>query len=403
MSDNVVGVRFHRGGRIYNFDANNLSLNPGHEVIVETEHGLAFGIVRKVYAGSLLSDQPNPDFTLRPNWRHEETAVETEPTVNDPAIEAGDNDDDNSTETDLDASLAEKIPAVLQVEEALQLYPESNRSNPTVVLKKVLRLATDADREQLVQNRAMEKKALNYCRQRVAETKLNMNLVTAEHHFDRSKIIIFFTSEERLDFRELVYDLASHLHTKVELRQIGVRQETKMLGGLGGCGRELCCAHFLQEFSQVGVKMAKEQSLSLNPTKISGVCGRLMCCLSYEFETYRSLCKDFPKVGKKVKISPELEGKVLRHAPLSGQLTVLLNDGRTVTCTMQELYALEPAPNRRSNRPALPTPPPAPARPAMEKEPASDGEKPKRRSRRSRSRRKFKGAKPGQSGPEAAS
>jgi hypothetical protein len=174
----------------------------------------------------------------------------------------------------------------------------------------------------------------------------------------------------------------------VELRQIGVRQETKLLGGLGSCGRELCCAHVLKEFTQVGVKMAKEQSLSLNPAKISGVCGRLMCCLSYEFATYCDLCRDFPKIGKKVKISDELEGKVLRHAPLTGQITVQLSDGRTVTCTLEELYALEPVvvnPRRTIMRQTV-APLPLELPVGIEE---IDG-KPKRRSRRSRRKHKAK-------------
>ena len=392
MTNKIVGVRFHRGGRIYNFDPGMLDLHLGQEVIVETEQGLAFGTVRKLYGPNLLNQHPNPDFKLDLPWQPEDDEPQAA--------------DDMAQEADEDSQPEPLEP----IEEAAE---EVKAEVARPALKKVLRLASEADCEQLKQNRELEKKALIYCRERVAELKLNMALVTAEYHFDRSKMVIFFTSEERLDFRELVYDLASYLHTKVELRQIGVRQETKMLGGLGGCGRELCCAHFLHEFTQVGVKMAKEQSLSLNPTKISGLCGRLMCCLSYEFETYRALCKDFPKVGKKIKISPELEGKVLRHAPLTGQLTVYLNDGRTVTCTLQELYTLEPAQNnsrRGGNRPVLATPPvqpepvevipePVPAPPEQAaatapEAPEEKADKPKRRSRRSRGRRKGKGARP---------
>jgi cell fate regulator YaaT (PSP1 superfamily) len=165
----------------------------------------------------------------------------------------------------------------------------------------------------------------------------------------------------------------------------------------------LCCAQILREFTQVGVKMAKEQSLSLNPAKISGVCGRLMCCLSYEFETYRALCRDLPKIGKKVKISPELEGKVLRHSPLSGQLTVQLNDGRIVTCTLAELYALEAAPgSSRRAGPRQPAAPPPPEEEAAAPSPVQEEEnKPKRRSRRSRGRRRPKTAPMASSAPKS--
>ncbi|MDR1396199.1 MAG: hypothetical protein LBJ14_00465 [Desulfarculales bacterium] len=384
MAEKIIGVRFHRGGRIYNFDSGGLELALGQEVIVETEQGLAYGVVRKIEGISLLEDHPNPDFKLDLPWQ---------PPGGGEAEQEGQGDD----ETEEDEHEAGDDDLLTETE------PPAEK-NPAQVLKKVLRPASEADRQQLAQNQALEKKALNYCRQRIGDLNLNMSLVTAEHYFDRPKIVIYFIAEERLDFRELVYDLASFLHIKVELRQIGVRHETRLLGGLGGCGRELCCAHVLREFTQVGVKMAKEQSLSLNPAKISGVCGRLMCCLSYEFETYRALCRDFPKIGKKVKISPELEGKVLRHSPLTGQLTVQLNDGRTVTCTLEELYALEPAPTgarRPPARPLIMAQPEEEAPSPVQEEPKKEENKPKRRSRRSRGRRRPKTAPAASSVPES--
>lgn len=406
MNDTIVGIRLSRGGRIYNFDTNNLALAVGQQVMVETEQGLALGVVHNVHTPSLLDEHPNPDFQL-PSCSGcagcAQTCQETADSalLIEPADDAESDPEDDTPNNELpnDLPQGESAPAP-------QPCPSA-----APVLKKVLRIANQDDLGQAERNQDVERRAMAYCRQKVAELNLNMALVRAECLFDRSKIIIYFTSDERLDFRELVHDLAAHMRSKVELRQIGVRQEAKMVGGLGSCGRELCCAHVLREFGQVGVKMAKEQSLSLNPAKISGLCGRLMCCLSYEFETYRALTKQMPKVGKKVKISPELEGKVLRHTPLTGHLTILLSDGRTVTCTLEEMAKLEPEENtRRNNRvPMPPRPAPKDETPAMEALPEAEperttmdetGEKPpaKRRSRRSRGRRKNKKTQAGSAG-----
>ncbi|MGI6422115.1 MAG: PSP1 domain-containing protein [Syntrophomonadaceae bacterium] len=155
-------------------------------------------------------------------------------------------------------------------------------------LKKVIRKATPADLETYNNNKQKEKEAMEICRQKVLEHKLPMRLIDAEYTFDRGKVIFYFTAEGRVDFRELVKDLAGIFKTRIELRQIGVRDEAKMLGGIGSCGQELCCHCFLGEFEPVSIKMAKEQNLSLNPTKISGICGRLMCCLKYESELYEN-------------------------------------------------------------------------------------------------------------------
>ncbi len=163
--------------------------------------------------------------------------------------------------------------------------PEANLVMP---LKKVIRKANPADLETYETNQQKEKEALETCRKKVAEHKLPMRLIDAEYTFDMGKIIFYFTAEGRVDFRELVKDLAGIFKTRIELRQIGVRDEAKMLGGIGSCGQELCCHCFLGEFEPVSIKMAKEQNLSLNPTKISGICGRLMCCLKYESELYEN-------------------------------------------------------------------------------------------------------------------
>lgn len=205
----VVGVRFKKACRIYDFDVNNLELNPGEQVIVETEKGMDMG---RVTRGPV----------------------------------------------------------------------EKKEADLAYALKKVIRKATDDDRERFEFNKEREAEAAAVCRRGIAKYGLAMKLVKVEYLFDSSKVIFSFTSENRVDFRELVKDLANELYTRIEMRQIGVRDEAKILGGIGPCGRMLCCSAHLVDFEPVSVKMAKEQNISLNPAKLAGVCGRLMCCLSYE-------------------------------------------------------------------------------------------------------------------------
>jgi len=167
-------------------------------------------------------------------------------------------------------------------------------------LKKVLRVATEEDDQKNEENRIREKEAFDVCLKKIEKHNLEMKLIEVEYTFDNNKVIFYFTADGRVDFRELVKDLASVFRTRIELRQIGVRDEAKMLNGIGPCGQGLCCANWLGEFAPVSIKMAKDQSLSLNPTKISGICGRLMCCLKYEHDTYRALNRMMPKAGEKV-------------------------------------------------------------------------------------------------------
>jgi len=176
-------------------------------------------------------------------------------------------------------------------------------------LKNVLRLADENDLRHLRKIKEKEKRAFNICQEKIAAHGLPMKLVDVEETFDGNKIIFYFTADGRIDFRELVKDLAAVFRTRIELRQIGVRDEAKMMGGLGCCGRELCCATWLSDFSSVSIRMAKDQNLSLNPTKISGICGRLMCCLKFENEAYEQAKEKFPEIGKRVK-TPDGEGKV---------------------------------------------------------------------------------------------
>ena len=192
-------------------------------------------------------------------------------------------------------------------------------------LKKVIRIANNNDHKQYEENRQSEKEAFTICEEKIAKHNLEMNLVDVEYTFDKNKVIFYFTADGRVDFRELVKDLAGVFRTRIELRQIGVRDEAKMLGGIGICGREFCCSTFLADFNPVSIKMAKEQNLSLNPTKISGCCGRLMCCLKYEQDTYVEINKITPDVGSVVRTKDGV-GQVRFVSPLRGILSVHLDD-----------------------------------------------------------------------------
>lgn len=246
----TVGVRFKKAGKIYYFDPDELEINAGDNVIVETIRGIEFGEV------------------------------------------------------------------VLGIREV----PEEQIVAP---LKKVLRVATEEDKKIYQDNKNKEKDALNICLQKVQHHNLDMKLIDVEYTFDNNKIIFYFTADGRVDFRELVKDLASVFKTRIELRQIGVRDESKMIGGVGPCGRALCCSTFLGDFAPVSIKMAKEQSLSLNPSKISGICGRLMCCLKYEQEAYEYARSIVPKVGAIVD-TPEGKGEVVGNNILREQVKVML-------------------------------------------------------------------------------
>ena len=201
--------------------------------------------------------------------------------------------------------------------------PNTRVSSSEIVppLRNVLRTADDSDIVQHEKNVELEKEALEVCRKKIEEHELTMKLISAEYTHDRSKLTFYFTAEVRVDFRELVKDLASVFRTRIELRQIGIRDEAKMLGGIGICGRPFCCSSFLSDFAQVSIKMAKEQNLSLNSAKISGTCGRLMCCLRYEHENYEAGIKKTPKVDAKV-ITPDGEGTVTESSPLTGLVKV---------------------------------------------------------------------------------
>lgn len=255
----VIGVRFRKAGKIYNFSPENLDIKAGDHVIVETARGIEYGSV---------------------------------------------------------------VENIKEVDEEKVIMP----------LKPVIRVATSEDDKKAQNNREKEKKAFKICKEKIKKHGLEMKLINTEYTFDNNKVLFYFTADGRIDFRELVKDLASVFKTRIELRQVGVRDETKMLGGIGICGRPLCCNTYLSEFIPVSIKMAKEQNLSLNPTKISGICGRLMCCLKNEQEAYEYLNSNLPNVGEKVKTFDGFKGEVLSVNVLRQKVKIVIeqNDEREV-------------------------------------------------------------------------
>jgi cell fate regulator YaaT (PSP1 superfamily) len=238
-------------------------------------------------------------------------------------------DDPVIVETARGLEFGHVVIAARQMDEAAVVMP----------LKPVLRRATEKDVAKMAENEVREAEALRVCNQKIAEHKLDMNLVNVEYAFDVSKIIFYFTAEGRIDFRELVKDLAAVFRTRIELRQIGVRDEAKMLGGIGCCGRSLCCSTFLGDFEPVSIRMAKEQNLSLNPAKISGICGRLMCCLKYESNLYAGqACRRqaAPRPGAQV-IAPTGKAQVVAVDPARKIVSVKRNDGSISQLPLDEV------------------------------------------------------------------
>ena len=241
------------------------------------------------------------------------------------------------------------VLAIRELPEAELLNACGNSMPP--MIRRIHRKATKADMARLRDNRESEKKAFEICVNKIAEHDLPMKLINVNYTFDMNKIIFYFTAEGRVDFRDLVRDLAYIFHTRIELRQVGVRDEAKALGGTGCCGRPLCCANFLGDFAPVSIKMAKEQNLSLNPTKISGICGRLLCCLKYESEYYHEKYmenfKSFvPERGDRV-ILDEGEGKIVSVNSESKLATVCLDTRRTVTAKWEDILPVETKSSRQ--------------------------------------------------------
>jgi cell fate regulator YaaT (PSP1 superfamily) len=203
-------------------------------------------------------------------------------------------------------------------------------------LKKVYRLASQKDFQRRKRNLKTEKTAYAFCLKCIQKLGLKMNLFAVESTFDANKLTFFFTSDGRVDFRQLVKMLVKQFGVRIEMRQVGIRNQAKMCGGLGRCGRETCCSGFMEKFGPVSIRMAKEQGLSLNPTKISGQCGRLMCCLTFEYETYQELKAGLPKIGKTI-MTQGGKGKVIRHNPIQKKITIRLLDGREIEITKDHI------------------------------------------------------------------
>lgn len=267
----VVGVRFKKAGKIYYFSPEDIDVQKGDQVIVETARGIEFG---KVVIGKKV------------------------------------------------------------VEDQDVVFP----------LKRVVRFANEKDKTIVEENKHAAKEAFDVCHDKIAEHILDMKLVNVEYTFDRNKVLFYFTADGRIDFRELVKDLAAIFRTRIELRQIGVRDEAKMLGGIGPCGRILCCSSFLGDFEPVSIKMAKDQNLSLNPTKISGLCGRLMCCLKYENDNYETAKRLLPDIGKSI-VTAHGKGRVTGLNILEHLVQIQLVDERIMEYTLDELMNEGAIPN----------------------------------------------------------
>jgi len=202
-------------------------------------------------------------------------------------------------------------------------------------LKKIVRIATENDFLNRKENKKLEKKAYDFCQKQIKNLQMKMNLFAVESTFDAAKLTFFYTADGRVDFRQLVKKLVKEYSIRIEMRQVGVRNQSKQCGGLGRCGREICCSSFLNDFFPVSIRMAKEQGLSLNPTKISGLCGRLMCCLTFENPTYKAMKKELPRMGKVVN-SPKGKGMVIRQNTLKGTVILRLEDGTEIETGQSE-------------------------------------------------------------------
>lgn len=271
-------------------------------------------------------------------------------------------------------------------------------------LKKLVRIATDADKETLRKNKKRADEAFLICKEKIEAHELEMSLVSVECTFDMTKMLFYFTADGRVDFRDLVKDLAGIFRTRIELRQIGVRDEAKMIGGLGACGRELCCSSYMEDFHPVSINMAKDQNLSLNPAKISGTCGRLMCCLKYEHEAYVDLQKTTPKVGSTVQ-TPDGIGRVVSTQMLRGTCKVQLENEQDHTLTQfgcsECCMVRGGCPNRQKNQGESKPKPQGEnnAKPQSENKPKAQGEnKPKPTENGSAPRKRSRGGRANKDG-----
>jgi cell fate regulator YaaT (PSP1 superfamily) len=296
----IAGVKFRNAGRIYYYYSNDLELRSGDKVIVSTPIGLGMGEV--IIEPTLVPKEKSHAYNIL------------------------------AKKFDTDYVLANLSPATLD---------GSIDSEPKVpeTLENIIRKANKEDIKAQNDNLELAQKEHNCCLKLIKEKKLPMKLVKTEISQNAKKIVFYFTSNSRVDFRDLVKDLLKELKMRIELRQIDLRDETKIMGGIGCCGKTLCCSTFLRQFKPVSIKMAKEQNLALNPAKVSGVCGRLLCCLAYEMDTYTEMKKELPKIGRRVN-TPEGEGKVIKVDIFSKRLDVLLDGGGLVHVDMGQIKEL---------------------------------------------------------------
>ena len=301
MFTKIVGIKFRNAGRIYYYNTGSLELKVGDVVIVNAPIGQKIGTV-----------------VVNPTFIPAEKANIYNPL---------------EQKQDEDYFLANLSPATLD---------GSIDSEPKVPeqMETVIRMATENDKKAEEENDKVAKDVHEQCKKMIKQKKMSMKLVKTELSHSGKKVVFYFTSNGRVDFRELVKDLLKELKMRIELRQIDLRDETKLMGGVGCCGKTLCCSTFLRQFKPVSIKMAKEQNLALNPTKVSGVCGRLLCCLAYEMDTYNDIKKGLPRIGSKVK-TPEGTGKVFRVDIFSRNIDVLLDSGSLVKFTLDKILETE--------------------------------------------------------------
>ncbi len=348
----ILGVKFSDYGPVCYFASGALVVRVGQSVLVETDQGLALGRVATVTAPEAavacapasVPDAPAPfEASLSlPGWDEAEPEGDApagltgddagwEPV---PATDATDAIDDAAVGPEAEEPQQQPgaAAALFSSDQATQAQPRPRSSHG---LQRVYRLATPADQESHAENRRLAHRAFQFCRGSISSLNLDMKLVDVEVLHDRSKMIFFFTAPNRIDFRELIKSLVREFHTRIELRQIGVRHETQMIGAIGNCGQVCCCRRFLRKFAPVTIKMAKEQNLFLNPAKISGICGRLLCCLSYEQKGYEEFHKQCPKIGKRVQ-TPIGSAKVLRANFFKKSISVWLEDMGEREYTLEE-------------------------------------------------------------------
>jgi cell fate regulator YaaT (PSP1 superfamily) len=235
-----------------------------------------------------------------------------------------------------DIKVGDQVVCDLEKGECLGVVATEPAETTKEGLRKILKKPSQEELTAYYNLKERESRAFNVCKRKIEELKLPMKLLRAEYLYGSTKLLFYFFSEDRVDFRELVKELAKEFKIRIEMRQVGVRDEAKIIGGLGNCGNVVCCKRFLTSFSIVSIKMMKEQNLLLNPSKISGVCGRLMCCLAYEYDMYVQLKKDFPKTGKRV-TTPQGEGKVIKYNVLNRTVTVLVDEGKEVTFPVKDI------------------------------------------------------------------